>query len=1206
MNVIASSSTPRLSRRRLLGIATLVLFLLVCWFAPNLVARSPWWPRIFARLTSDLDGQVTAASIELSWLAPITLHDVRITDDAQRPLAKVARISTRSNLLELLWSSGKPETILVHQPDLIVRLSRTGSNWEELLAPLWDRPAAANLEVGRIMVDDAQITIQGNTPELSSTMQLAKATVNLPTRNDPAGRVELGPSRVICAKKSGQYHGDICWQNSDSCWDWSVNVAVDSVPLKIAEILATRFCDELQVDGEMTGELQLAWNAGNRGLDAKMNPVRIVAAELKAPAWFGHDRLVFNQLQVQGSCKLRNDQWQLHNTAIDCDLGQLNANGTVNWAPDSSQPFWQQLVTALLDANVDVNGELDLARVSAALPETLHLREGTLVESGNLQITLQGQQQKKLQHWRANAEVRGFAARHEQQRITWDEPIEFSLEAAQRPEGWRVDQLHCSSSFFQLDLQGTPTAGSFQLNCDLQRLTAEMDRLIQLDAWQAEGKLKANAKWQREGNQQFVARGTGSATNLLVNIGDLHWQTPQVQAAATAEGVLRDSTLIRLTAAQLVLETERDELKIDLAEPIDHPQLGSDWALDVLARGELAEWSQRLQPLLSRPLDFSGPVELRGRATVSGSEFKFRDGQCNIAPFRLSSPHIMIDEPEVDVQFAGVADFGTGRWRIEDVGVRSPSIALRVTDLAGNWSNPRSPSSATSSSNAPRGSQDDNQGPPLVGMVAIRADLARLHESWHLPGPATDWRAAGQLEGQLSMSRLAEQLAARWSITLQDAMVARWMAPAESTHASVSHVARRWQPVWTEQQLASTGSLRYDRQQDTWQLERLQLSSADQLQLTLRGTVAQPLNECQVDLAGELSYDLARFMPRVQPYVGDLVRASGQGSQSFWIRGPLGPVLGNPQADAGSSTKSISDTGSPARNPTPWQQLAGQAALSWSTAQIFGLPTGPGQLLARLKQGVVSAEPVQFAVSDGQVNFVPRLDMNSSPVRLQVDPGQVLENVHLSPQICNTWFQYIAPVAAEATRAQGRFSLQLDRCSVPLTGAPAADVHGTLLVQQAGIGPGPLAQRLLTLTDQLKAILKRQPLRDSAPTYSDWITLPAQSIPFQWSGGRVRHQHLQMQVRDVTLYTTGSVGLDNSVDLLVRIPLQDSWVQRDPALAWLRGQTLEIPISGTLNQPRIDERALAQLSKDMLKNAAGRILENELQRGLNQLFGPGP
>ena len=154
------------------------------------------------------------------------------------------------------------------------------------------------------------------------------------------------------------------------------------------------------------------------------------------------------------------------------------------------------------------------------------------------------------------------------------------------------------------------------------------------------------------------------------------------------------------------------------------------------------------------------------------------------------------------------------------------------------------------------------------------------------------------------------------------------------------------------------------------------------------------------------------------------------------------------------------------------------------------------------------------------------------------------------------------------------------------------------------LGPGPLSLQILQLVEQVRALLERRVPTSSVNAETTWVTIPRQTTQFQLAGGRVAHNQLDMLVGDTPIRTSGHVGLDQSLALTVQFSVQESWVAKDPKLTWLKGTQLSIPVSGTLNRPRLDSRALEQLSAQVLQQSANRLIDEGLQRGLQELLGP--
>jgi translocation and assembly module TamB len=168
-----------------------------------------------------------------------------------------------------------------------------------------------------------------------------------------------------------------------------------------------------------------------------------------------------------------------------------------------------------------------------------------------------------------------------------------------------------------------------------------------------------------------------------------------------------------------------------------------------------------------------------------------------------------------------------------------------------------------------------------------------------------------------------------------------------------------------------------------------------------------------------------------------------------------------------------------------------------------------------------------------------------------------------------------------------------------------ADVAGQLAVHAVRVVPGPMAKQWVELAQQVEAIAKRRDLAALGQRQPvTLLSIQDQQVNFRVVDGRVYHQGMQFQVGDVVMRTEGSVGLDETLALLVHVPIQDKWIEGQALLVGLKGQSLTIPISGTLRQPRMDQSAVANLSQQLLQGAAQEAIGGELNKALDKFFKP--
>jgi hypothetical protein len=140
------------------------------------------------------------------------------------------------------------------------------------------------------------------------------------------------------------------------------------------------------------------------------------------------------------------------------------------------------------------------------------------------------------------------------------------------------------------------------------------------------------------------------------------------------------------------------------------------------------------------------------------------------------------------------------------------------------------------------------------------------------------------------------------------------------------------------------------------------------------------------------------------------------------------------------------------------------------------------------------------------------------------------------------------------------------------------------------------------LADQVQKIVKASSFELTASGETKWLTINNQDVDFQMRDGRVYHRGLEFLVGDVVIRTSGSVGFDQTLALTAEVPLQDKWIGDNRYLSGLRGQALQIPVGGTLSQPQLDSRALAEIAGRMGTSAIRGKLEDELQKQLGRIF----
>jgi hypothetical protein len=276
---------------------------------------------------------------------------------------------------------------------------------------------------------------------------------------------------------------------------------------------------------------------------------------------------------------------------------------------------------------------------------------------------------------------------------------------------------------------------------------------------------------------------------------------------------------------------------------------------------------------------------------------------------------------------------------------------------------------------------------------------------------------------------------------------------------------------------------------------------------------------------------------------------------------------------------------------------------------LYGFQVGPGSIDARLADGQVrTAQPIDMTVSEGRFTFSPVARITPTPAELYIPRGPLLTNIHLSPEMCKRGLKFVAPIVAETTVAEGRFSVNMDGGRLPLVDPAGGDLSGHMAIR-AQVKPGPVAEEFLVLVNELLTVVRRgnfQPLNEQAGAL---MSIDTADVEFRMVDRRVYHRNLKFLVGTLPITTHGSVSLDDeALSMVAEVPIRANLFGRDLSVGTLEGQTLQIPIGGTLKKPKLDRGALRQFTAKLIENMTKNALFNEVNKQLERFlpFQPQP
>ena len=254
---------------------------------------------------------------------------------------------------------------------------------------------------------------------------------------------------------------------------------------------------------------------------------------------------------------------------------------------------------------------------------------------------------------------------------------------------------------------------------------------------------------------------------------------------------------------------------------------------------------------------------------------------------------------------------------------------------------------------------------------------------------------------------------------------------------------------------------------------------------------------------------------------------------------------------------------------------------------------GETAVVLRAEGGRLRVDPIDARLNEGALHLEPEVVRpTDGPVRLKLGPASTLKDAVVNDEVSHRVLSYAAPVLDGATRVQGRVSVRRARRGVPARARRPGHPRGskaTCSSTRSDSCPGPLAEAIIDLLPSPRRTGGRRRAVAGAPR--------PDLVPDRRAEGLQRGLLVPLgQVGSVAL--EGSVDFQKHLDLVARFRVNPPRADRPVLAALLNNARFELPIQGTLEDPRIDEEAL----KERLKSMGSDMLGNSIGAGADGLM----
>ncbi|MGD9128284.1 MAG: hypothetical protein PVH19_12980, partial [Planctomycetia bacterium] len=949
--------------------------------------------------------------------------------------------------------------------------------------------------------------------------------------------------------------------------------------------LLTKIASGLELQGSMNGQVDCRW--GEIASDEKEGATKektaaqedlLVEANVQLNQFsatggpLGTDRLQLAQPNL--ACKLSgsNGIYVLKQVGLDSEVATVALDGQVVLDTGMFTGEGASSSASIANQTFNLNGRVDLARLANMLPTTLHLHDQTTVNSGELTLNVSaapGENVAPLASgrppivWNAIVQTSNIVAMRHGTQLAWHQPITLTLRAREADRvDVVVDELLCTSDFLRITAEGHREEFTAGANFDLSQLMAKLGAIVDLGGLQMRGKGLANLNWRRVENQETTL--LESATPGVKEGFTLH-SACQIQGLEI--GMAQASIQDLVPVGNPVTPNSNTLFKRPWTEPFVIVTLSTAGRMPAKGPVSLAGGDVRITSNAEQIVaTLTKPVEEVSAETVWPIRI---DGQGQLARWidRVHAMGYMTDWRSQGAYNARiVGSYQTEAMKFENVAIQinnfhmlGPNLNINEPqvnlNLTGYYDGSKSrllitQADCQTSSGTKLTAENfiygtpENQPMELAGTLGVEGDLARM-QAW-LTGER-NWFYQGHLKGIANLKQV------------KDVIVGRVEANVQHLMATQKNGYKFYEP-----DLIVTADGSYNGTSRMIELTDAQLTSSV-LSGQVKGNVLVANDPIETDLVGSIDCNMKRLSALMVPYLGPNVEFQGNSKSPVKLQGPM-----------------------------TLAQMHAETGIGWDMANVYGFDLGKGQLDFTLDKGLLSTAPIQMKVNQGQVNLNPQLRVAPGEMQLEVPAGTIVDNVQINKQMCENGLKYIAPVLADVAQADGRFSLAINQCRIPIDNPSKGQLVGQLTIHDMAISSGPLIQ-------QFGPVLQRM---TSAKLQKESV------VPFKMVNGKIYHENLELVFPEITIKTKGYVGLDQSMNLVAEMPVPQKWINQTggsikPAL---RGQKVVLRIGGTLSKPQLNQRAMQQEMQRFIGNAAANVIEKEgrkfIDEQLNRLFQP--
>jgi len=1153
----AAGPKRRKGRRRFWWIVAIVLAVLVAlvWTAPYLLSTAAG-ARIAADLISDrLKGTVRIEGLSLSWLGPCSVKGISLLDTQGREVLAAAEVTYSGGVWRALTDGERLGEIRVDSPTATLLLDEQWVPSSLIEAMTLLRPSAEVPPVaGEIILSDGAVTLVR--PD-GRSYQLSRIEVEVDLKTLDAITAEMTAQRpaggVISA--TGSLEGLVSSGQIDLTGAKLSLAASTKRNVQLAPLLAFAGGPTSVGAGVGLRSVTATWENGPWQIHCD-----VALRQLRSLDW--GDRVRPMGLSISGDATV--DGGVI--TAVVQVTGQAGKLHAGNVHTEVHDLPWRQLLSwpvervlaavfagedlALPEFTVKANATIHLPALAAAVPSLLGVLPGVEITSGTVTASDLALHGGRLPSVAGRAVLEGLAARRDGETIRCAPASVYLAAAVVAQAGLQIDKASVRTGSSWVSADGPANRLQSQFNVKLATLQATLGKVFDLSFLPAEGTVAGTIDvTSAEADRLGLTFGVGS-TDLRFRPGEDRPALREATFEGTGHVLLEGSRPAKLVVEKGAL-TLPDELDASVTGIYDFGSGGFEAKVAVHhGRVEsLGRWAEMLGAHAGVGAGCAGVLVIH-EASVTRADADspvLSTGRGSVTGLLVDGKAVGPDDEVIALQWSDLAVGGDLKLREAKLESMSGSMA-KVTATNVRWT--------------------FAEELPLTSHIVFSGDLAPCLA---VAAPLAKWERVPPMAGRVDFTGDVEVQGGRIGLD--------GTGGVDDFRFGKGDVALRKQRL----RVSLRGGV--DRAAGRIDFEKLDVldtaARSTLLSLDAGSSISDYRGKRVLDLHGSYNGSWADLMVLLHEYVpatAGRVELTGTTGGRFTITGPANQPELRPRFHSASAA----------------------AGVTWSGGRALQLPLGLAALSPTMADGQITLPATIIDAGGGKLRLGGVLDLRSKTRTLRL-PGEtkVLENVQLTPQLCNELLARVNPIFAGMVQVQGAVSLELTDLELPL----AKDAL------KAGQGKGHLD---LTAIRAQPAGLLGSLLQLTAPIHQGLVGLKIDGVDFEIRDGRVSYKNFTISpAPGIKLRFRGSVGFDDTMDLWVSMPVTVPLLRRFGVFGSLGDYVrvlsevrVEVPIVGLRLAPRLDLSKVDVLA--LLRQAAQMLLAEKVGNILEGVFVPVP